>query len=215
MERNGNTGSFGIPDEMKQQMDKHKERRKEEEADQAKSDSEPTEAVEAKDDNNRVAEQAKTMAVLKELGVEFLENDFQSLIIKGFVEKNITIVQYKNIQLVATMKSLTADDYDDVEEILMREVNEVATTSNGGINKKAMLYLCYSITKLNGKPVNKTVFKDKAKTTVDTKRTALKRREVLRKMDGHVIDLMTRKQASYSLCMRQIINDPEQHLKNS
>ncbi len=156
------------------------------------------------------AEAAKPVEILKKLGIEFNDEVFQSLLFKGFVEHKVEIVKGR---FEVKFKTLTTDEYDLVDELLAKEVQDTSMTNDGFNSRRAMWILAFGTLELAGKPVCKPVLsKDKQ---VDVVETAKLRRQVLGKMAPAVINIMIQKHGAMTVAINMISTDPEEHIKNS
>lgn len=208
-------GSFGIPPEIAKAAERKRaeaeERKKMSQEGEAQAAPTPTPVEEAKAQSEQVDVSGEDpQKILEKLGAKFTDDDFQKLLFKGFYETELEIVKGK---FKATFRTLTGNEYDELDEILADEIKTIDMTTEGFNARRAMLVISYGITHLMGKPVSKVVVnKDK---TVDTKATARERRKVLGALSPAISNLLIQKHGALTVALNLLVADPEKYLKNS
>lgn len=201
-------GSFGIPEELKQQMD---DARKAKEA--MPPPEEPVleeEEIETKPAPAMV-QPKDPVEILREIGIEPKDEDFHSLVFRGYVEKTVVVTKnpFSGKEFTAKMRTLTAEELDYVDELVAEEMESIKMTQIGYEARRAMTLLSFGVTELDGNPLTKNVY-DESKTFLP-KETAQKRRKVLSKLSPTTIDLLmglhNKIVTSYSLLMSGNRND--------
>ena len=156
------------------------------------------------------------LTALEEVGIELEDEDFQKLLFKGFIEKEVAVVPpIRGSQpLNANFKLLTGNEYDLVDELLGEELKSVNMTNEGFQTRKSMWILSLGITKLMGKPVCQPIMTEDKK--VDPKKTARKKRQVLGLLAPSVITKMMAIHGTFTVSANAIVADPEaDYLKKS
>lgn len=204
-------GSFGIPPQMeeaaaKQRMEAESKRKKQESEPQPQPQEKPEVAEAQKKETDP---DPKTL--LEKIGAKFTDEDFQRLLFKGVYETELDIFKDK---LKSKMKTLTAKEYEEVDELLAEESNKRPMTNEGWNSLRAILILSYGITEFNGKPLGKPIYIKDTK-DLDTKSMALDRRKVLSAMAATVVNKLSQVHSTIVVAINMIVADPEAHLKNS
>jgi hypothetical protein len=205
MKINGNStqGSMGIPPEIQEAAERARQR-------SAQNVKKSEEAAEQHDPVNKVAEASNPVEILKKLGIEFDDDTFQSLLFKGYVEHVVEIVKGR---FSVKFKSLTTDEYDLVDELLAKDLQDTSMTNEGFNSRRAMWILAFGVLELAGKPVCKPVLDKDRK--LDVIETVKLRRQVLGKMAPAVINIMIQKHGAMTVALNMISSNPEEHIKNS
>lgn len=207
MKGNQPRGSFGIPPEMQENMERAKLTKEAQAQEEKKEVSEPVPQGAITD---KAAEESEPKKIFKQLGIEFDDSDFNKLLFSGSIDKEIEIVKGK---LRARLKSLTGAEYDEIDSIMSKEANDIPMSNEGFGVRKSMLITAYGLLELNGKPVSKPVKKDND--SIDRKATCLARREVLSQMAPAVSNIIMQKHGALTMALNQIAADPGDLLKNS
>lgn len=217
-------GSMGIPPEMMENVQRTQEKKRaESEKKTAPPPPTPPPAEEAPnvEENKEMVEALDPVNVLKKLGVDFTEADLQKLLFKGFCDFHIEIVPN---MLKATIKTLTVDEYDEIDEIVAQEIKDIQMTNEGFESRRSMWILAYSVTHLEriqgGKSqglriIAKPIAVEGEKDVIDRVETAKRRRQVLGKMSPSVINPLSRKQGALVTAVNLLAQDPESVLKKS
>lgn len=224
MQMNGTGGSMGIPQEMRdameqQQAQKNARARREngeppvdniKEVDSTHPDLE-TKSEESTDTKEAPHKEVGAKQIFKRLGIELGEEDIQKIIFKGYVEKEVSIVEK---YLKAKLKTLTTEEYNLVDEVIADEAKNSDMSVDGYNARKSVLTVACGLVELNGKPVIKKVPKEDDG-SVDLKKYMLLKRQVLDKMSGSVVDKLIESHGAFSLGVNMAIRNPEDLLKNS
>jgi len=207
---NAPRSSFGIPKEVNEQIDNLRQQkesaerinREVSEPPPAKTEDWPTtESVESEQ-----VSAADPEAVLKRLGIEPTEEDYHSLLFRGFVEKKVDIAQVPGgKKFSAKLKTLTAEEVEWVDEFLAEDIERTKMTNSGLDFRRAGWTMSFAILELNDRPIAKNVIVDG---TVDHKKTAEERRKVIAKLSPYVIDKIIRIHAEMSAAFNVIITEP-------
>lgn len=207
---NAPRSSFGIPKEATEQIDNLRQQK--ESADKIRQEvSEPpakneewpmAEAVEVEEEVSTVTPEA----ILKRIGIEPTEDDYHSLLFRGFVEKVVPVAQIPGgRKLSAKIKTLTAEEVEWVDEFLARDIESTKMTNSGLDFRRAGWTMAFAILELEGRPIAKNVLVDGV---VDHKKTAEERRKVIAKLSPYVIDKIIRIHAEMSAAFNVIITEP-------
>jgi hypothetical protein len=194
--------SFGIPEELEAQVNKSKK----EQPQSIPVEDQPQSAEE------EIKEAVKTNAevILKALNIEISTDDFQQLVFKGSIDKEVEIIKGK---LKATFHSLRVKEWEEVDELLTREINEVSMTKEGMEVRKGLLSISYGITHLQGNPLSSPFKMEDG--SIDSRKMAIERRKKISEMAPAVVNLMLAKHASFTHMLELITSEPGDYLKNS
>jgi hypothetical protein len=206
--------SFGIPPEMKKAEEDFRAK-----AERARLEKEAPIAAEeelAEDAEGETKEfkQKTPIEHLKTLGIDLQEDDFQHLFFQGYVEKNVVIWAGKNgaPNFTATIKTLTGEESDLADELMMESLGERkgANISSAGLDqRRAVAFLAFAVTKLNGKniPPNPLKLKDGS---LDLKGMAELRRDIIKNLSVAHINKLNRLHASMTATIAHVVEDPSQ-----
>jgi hypothetical protein len=211
-------GSFGIPEEMMENVRRTQETKAREGkpvAEVVESEETPSEAEESGEapqpnleDNKEMVKQLNPMRALQKLGIEFKEGELHDLLFNGYYEKEVEIVKG---HFNATIKTLTGEEYDMVDELLGEDLENLKMTRDGLSVRNTMWILAFGITKLHGKAICKPVMVDKV---FSAKETAKEKRKVLSKLSSALLNKMGQVHGTVTTAIRLISEDPDL-LKNS
>lgn len=201
MKPNQPKGSFGIPQEMLDAASRQQEQQQ-----QQAPVEKPAMATVSDED----AKDSEPVKIFKELGAEFTEQDFNKLIFSGFIEKEFDIIPKK---LSAKFKSLTCEEYDEIDTIMSKEANEISMSNDGYNARRSTLIVAHSLMELNKKPVVKPVFKDDG--SLDKKETNALKRKTVSQMAPAVTNIMIQKHGAMTAALNLIASEPGEFLKNS
>lgn len=243
-------GSFGIPEEMMEQISKKKQSQEQENTQaEASTEEEPqkegpeqadffngNESVNNKEgevppsarppEENEEEESNRQTSfsdlspdeIFEHLGVDFTDEDFQHLLFKGYVEKDITITKFKGKDFTARIKTLTTHEYDEIDEILTEELKNVSMSPNGYEARRSLLIGAYGVTHLMGKPLTKPIYfsQNHARAgELNTREMSLERRKVLRQLAPPVANRIIELHNALSLATNMIVREPGEYGKNS
>lgn len=214
-------GSFGIPDEMHEQVRKAQEKKdttkQGDEKPPVESTGEDTDfgskpIVEGEEDKD--SEDTNPVKILEKLGAKFGQNEFQHLLFKGFYESELPVV---GTLLKATFRTLSGKDYEELDETLAEETKMVEMTGQGFEVRRSLLVIAYGVTHLNGKAVCKPQYKNPKDPSkgIDTKKLAAARKEVFNKMHPGTVNMIIKKHGAMTMALNLIVESPDEHLKNS
>lgn len=215
--------SFGIPEQMKETVEKHQKNKhakvpsQDTYDDQPRVDQDDAEEIGAAPDQESgdVKKQDNPLknmdpySILKKIGVELNDDHLHHLLFKGFVVfENVLVVKGPKKDFTASFKTLTGAEYDEVDELLAQEAKNTAMTNEGFETRKSMWLLSYGITHLAGNPLTKPVLKPKSK-EVDMPQTARAKRAVLSQLAPGVLNAMISIQSTIQVALNLILNDEE------
>lgn len=200
-------GSFGIPEELKEAQERQRTK-----TESAKEQSPVTEEVQLKqEDLSKEAKEQTPTAILKKMGADFNDEDFQALIFKGIYEAEIDVVPNR---LRAKFKTLIGDEYDEIDEIIANEIKDIPMTNDGLKTRTAMWVISYGVTSLAGKPLSKLIKGKDDKP--DTRAMAAERRKVFAAMAPAIVNQLIQKHGAITMAINLIITaNPADNLKNS
>lgn len=220
------SGSFGIPPHMQDQMDRMAKTKKsqteidmsEEEAPKADfMDGDPiTDGTPAEPEKKSLEVFDRDLTaeeVLKSIGVDFTDEDFQKLLFKGYVDKEVEVTKFKGKAFTAQIKTLTAEEYDMIDEILTEELKEISMSPQGYDARRSIMIGSFAITKILGKPICKEV-KDSSG-EIDRKGMAHERRKVLKSLAPPLLNKIMEMQNALTVATNLIIREPGAYGKNS
>jgi hypothetical protein len=153
--------------------------------------------------------------VLKRLGIELTDEDVNRLLFKGYIEKPIKLCYdpLTKKPYVATFKTLTAQEYDEVDELLSEEMDNLKMTVNGRDARRSTWVLAFAMTHINGMILQKPEMKKVGKVEmIDTKATAEKRIKTIRALAPMILDKASRVYAAFTATISLILEDPEHNL---
>jgi hypothetical protein len=208
-------GSFGIPEEIKEAAHRQQARNTKSESSEEQTDYKEAAEASAKsavesDEEDEERSDSSPEAILEKLGAKFTEDDFSQLIFKGTYEATIPVVKGR---LTGKFRTLTSDEYDQIDEILAKEMKDVDMTQDGLRTRSSMWVISYGVTELNNKLVAKPI-KDK-EGKVDLKATAIERRKVFANMAPAIVNQLIQKHGAITVAINTIAAEPSENLKNS
>lgn len=219
-------GSFGIPQHLKEAEEEFRQKKSDREA-RPDFESDPGEMPPAEmDEEYESSEQAESEiearakmnpieALEADFGIKFEDEDFQKILFKGYLEKDIVAVpSIRGLKpLVVTLKSLNGEEYDLVDELLAEDIRDVRMTNDGFATRRNMWILAVAATKIQGKPIPmggpEFTTDASGKKEVDVKATVRKRRSNLAKLNAAVITRIMRIHGQLTLAINAIMEDPE------
>jgi hypothetical protein len=151
------------------------------------------------------------LETLKRLGVDLTPEDFNRLVFKGYITKNIPISYdpTTNKDVVGTFKTLTAQEIDEVDELLASEMKDHDMTVQGRESRHGTWILAFSLTHIDGMELKKPVMADGSKTIIDTKETAKSRVKIVRALSPYLVERAARAYNEFSVAIRLISQDPK------
>ena len=205
-------GSMGMPEEMRESIQKKQEQKSAPIPPQ--NQEVPEEEISLSSKEASTEEDALTVGaqdILKRLGITIEEKDFQQLIIKGHIAKNVEIIPK---YLTATLKTMTTEEFDTVDAIVGKEVRDLTMTSQGAEARRAVLNLCFAVTHINGKPLLAAPPRTESG-ALDYHEVIKQLRPVFRGMSATVVDRIIEKRNAYEVALNLATKDPTLLLKNS
>jgi len=210
-------GSFGIPPEMKEQIENyHKQKIK---AEEMQSDPElPIEDIIEEPGEGGFApleeEKAPPSIVadplenLKKIGVELVDEDFHNIIFRGYLEKDIVVMPpiRGTKPLKATFKTLTGAEIDEIDELLAEDIQDTKMTNDGYQTRRSMWLITYGTTKLMDKPLAHPIL---VKGKVDNKATMKMKRKVLAALNAAILTKIMHIHGILTVSINAILMDPE------
>jgi len=202
-------GSFGIPfeiSEKKAQIDKEQaEKLVEKEHDDVE------EVKPEVRDNASSSDEDIVQDLLKELSVDFTDQDFQKLVFAGYVEKKVNVITHKNPEFCinATIKTLTTGEYELVDEIVMEDVKNTPMSEQSLRSRTSLLVISFAVLKLNDKPLIRDT------KGIDPKAVAKQKRDIFKGMSPVVINKLITKHTALTQLTNFIIRVPGERIKNS
>lgn len=225
-------GSFGIPQHVQEARQAHMDakasreahgkpgaRAEEEEVEPASEDdmgfgaglSDASASPESGDEasENDPVLSKKPLEILKKMGVELTDEDFQKILFKGYVDKDVQV--FPSVRgargMTANLKTLTGEEYDKADELYGEELADIRGTNQGFELRQQMWILAFGVRKLGGKDiVRPVILKNKS---IDEKATARERRGVLQKLSPAVLTKLMQLHSSMTVAINQVVGDPE------
>lgn len=207
-----NFSSFGRPESMKEAVDKAQTKKEEPKEQKAPMPPESERAPE-KEEKKPLDATLRARAIFDELGVDFTSEDFQQLIFKGYIEKDIEITKVNGTPLMARIKTLTTREYEYADELMVDDVKNVPMTDAVYGSRRSILNISFAVTHLQGRPLAKPVLEEKTN-LVDLKETALARREAFREMHTSMVNLLIEKYTALTVAVSAVVRDPTELEKN-
>lgn len=205
-----NFSSFGRPESMKEAVDKA-QTKKEEPKDQKAPMPPESERAPEKEEKKPLDATLRARAIFDELGVDFTPEDFQQLIFKGYVEKEVEITKVNGSPFMARIKTLTTREYEYADELMVDDVKNVPMTDAVYGSRRSILNISFAVTHLQGKALAKPVMDG---STLDLKETALARREAFREMHTSMVNLLIEKYTALTVAVSAVVRDPTELEKN-
>jgi hypothetical protein len=211
-------GSFGMPPEVKKVFEQQQEAKKKEESpEQSPGQKELEFEDEAQEDQEKEASDKKEergyspLDALKEIGVTITEDDMYAyLFTSGSISKDITLYEFsdESKNITATFKTLTAGEYDEIDEIMAEEANTIKMTNDGFRDRRNLYILGYSVSKIKGKDLSKKhVMKtEDGRTVPDRKKMAKERRYALSHLAGPLVSKMIETCRIFTVSLNEIVN---------
>lgn len=224
-------GSFGLTPDMKDRLEEYNTRKV-----RASNDSDedgflppPTEEdfsgrIEEEKEEAEETRQESVSVVstplenLKKIGVELTDDDFHKIIFRGYLEKEIVVVApiRGTKPLVATFRTLTGREVDEVDELMAEEVRDVQMTNDGFQTRRSMWIISYGIPQLMGKPVCQPVMAGKDSNKINMKATVKERRRVFSALNPGILTKMMHIHGVFTVSINGILAEPEaDYLKKS
>jgi hypothetical protein len=216
-------GSFGIPEEVHPETLR---RQREEQGaraatpDEAGDEAEPEAAEEADDEGTPAPEDKSKAAVeamsplktLAKLGIDLTAEDFSRLVYKGYIEKVVPISfnPMTKEPITATFRTLTPDEYDEIDECLATEVRDLAITREGMEQRRSAWTMAFCMLGIDGRLfVKAQTKKDGDSEVVDFKATALKRKRFIGQLNAQVVNRALSIFQTFTLNLDLVVRDPE------
>lgn len=155
-------------------------------------------------------------SLLKAIGLAPSEDDFHSLLFRGFIEKTIDICKNPVAKkaMTAKLRSLTAEEMDYVDELIAEDIDSLKVTTVGIEQRRSLWVMSFGVREIEGRSLCRPIYHEGTK-DVDAKQMARERRKVLSKLNPILIDEMIRKHALMVNAYNAILFDKEgETLKN-
>jgi hypothetical protein len=210
-------GSFGIPPEMQAEVDNYHKKK----AIAAKSADEDPSVDEAEEEEQPIfvedgeADVKEKSPVgpnpvenLKKLGIELADDDFQKIVFRGYLEKDVVVVPSirGTKPLKATFKTLTGAEIDEVDELLADDIQEIKMTNDGYQTRRSMWLITYGVTKLMDKPLCQPVL---VKGKPDSKATMRMKKKVLAALNPGILTKIMHIHGILTVSINAILMDQE------
>lgn len=212
-------GSFGIPEHlrpeaiMKERAKNHPEHP---EGDLTPAEAEPRAAV---DEGFSVEEKPQEKPLspidrLKLIGVDFTTTDYNRLFFQGSIEKDVQVGFDPETKrpIMATLKTLTPNECDALDECLAEEVNDLKVTRDGVEKRKVLWTAAFVLVAIDGRPFVKPVMKAETDTkdmVVDRKATARLRKKFVQELSIHLVNNILSKYNILDTQIKFIMGDSE------
>lgn len=191
-------GSFGIPDEMRQQMEEARKNPapipQPPQALQAQPDEAPADAPAPKVDEAQDQEAAykKAKKELEEsLEIMLEEDDIKEYIFKGRLTKEVNVIRGT---LKCQFQTLTPDEYMAIDE-RMAELRDKGKHTQAGLeNQQVIITLSYAWLQAAGKPIS-------------AKNEPAKREEYIRKMGAHLVDAASARFSEFNTLLKLVMQE--------
>lgn len=209
-------GSFGMPPEMQENLRRHQESK------EVKKDAPPPvvdedAAAPAPIVDEAVVEEEKTdplTPILKNLGIEITDADVESMIFKGSISKEIMLVNLAKRPLKGTFRTVTADEWEQIDELWMEEAKDKLISHEGLDNRRSMWVMSYAVTHLNGNPLSKPIYLEGTK-ELDSRAMARQRHKALKNLDAMLINKIVKTQSAFAMAMRMMMENPDGNFTNA
>lgn len=154
------------------------------------------------------------MQKLKKIGIDLSGEDFNRLIFKGYIEKplKLSVNPITREPVMATFRTLTPGEYDELDECLAEECSDLRVTREGAEQRRSSWTLAFSLIAIDGKQFVKPVMKkdpDLAGEMVDTKATAKLRKKYIRSLNTQLVNKALNLFDTFTVNLGLIVEDPD------
>lgn len=185
----------------------------EEDGDEAAAPAQVEEPSAAAKEAAAAAKDAHPVLIMRRLGVEITDEDFHNYLFKGYIEKTIKIAYdpLTKKPFTATFRTLTTQEYDEVDELLAEEMDSRKMTVAGRDSRRSVWLLAFAMIKVDGRLLAADVLKKgpNGVALVDTKATARRRIEMTRSFSGTILDKSSRLYGAFVAALTMMMEDPE------
>ena len=155
-------------------------------------------------------------SLLKAIGLTPSEDDFHSLLFRGFIEKTVDICKNPVAKkaMTAKLRSLTAEEMDFVDELVAEDLASLQVTNVGIEQRRSLWVMALAVREIEGRTLCRPIYHEGTK-DINGKEMARERRKVLSRLNPILIDEMIRKHAIMVNAYNAILFDKEgETLKN-
>lgn len=191
-------GSFKRPEMPEQKKPETTEQRRADSLENAESPEAQQEQVDG--------ENPATTDYFEKLGVKFTEDDFTKLLFNGTFEATIEIRPGLKVKL----KTLQAEDFNEVDEKLANMAKEVSMTEEGYRSRFTTFVLSYGLIQINGKNL---VMSKSGKDVRASEMADLRYAQIV-KMAPAIINAIANKHNLLTMAINSVVGDSKYHLKN-
>lgn len=219
------SGSFGIPDQMKEAHKSFVEKRdsqnmppdaegegegEEQEAEEGETlNEEPETAKETKSQDPLDFTRMSPRKALASVGITMTDEDFHSVLYRGFVEKNVELTPALGSvkPMVAKIKTLTPDEYNTVDELVAEDIESIKGTTAGFQVRRELWTVAFAVIEINGREIAKV--KRSKDGEADIKELARERQKMLKQLSPAVINKIIRTVQVMGWAIAAIVEDPK------
>ena len=221
-------GSFGIPPEAHEAAAKFREKQaedaameeeeegpgaveEEEEEDSAEDAHKPAPPPPQTYGSETVVEltKKKPRDALNAIGLSLTDQDFQSVLYRGYVEKEMELVPaIGGIKpMMVKLKTLTPEEFNLVDELVAEDLENIKGTNTGFQVRRELWNVAFATIEINGREIAK-VKRDKD-TEPDLKDLARKRQKILQQLAPGVINKLMKTVTIMGWAISAIVEDPK------
>lgn len=221
------SGSFGIPPEMQEARKTFEEKKAAAEAapgpDDAEEENEGPGVVEDEGPDTGMGESDKPGAAfapgdvtklpprkaLESLGVKLEDQDFHSILYRGYVEKDVEIMPALGgvKAMVVKLKTLTPEEYNLIDELLAEDLDAIKGTNLGFQARRELWTISFAVLDINGRELGKV--KREKDGSVDLKELARSRHKMLSQLSPAVINKIIKINSTMNWAITAIVEDPK------
>lgn len=207
----GAKGSFGIPQQIKDAGDRLMKKDETEERpgmeDAAALADDPVPEIPVEEAPQEPSTPRETLA---QLGIDLSDEDLNRYVFRRYVDKEIEIYPSFTPEgkgLTATIKTLTAKEYDLADELLAEDIRDIKMTNDGYSSRRSMWIISFGVTKLMGAPLCKPLYLPDNKKELDLRAMAIERRRILSDMAPDVVNDLIQAHGVLTITLRTILQD--------
>lgn len=222
------SGSFGIPPEVQEARKIHDEKKAAAEAAAGEeampesdedTDDEPGEAgpdsAEEGDGKQGASFSGSDVSkltprkALASLGVTLEDQDFHSILYRGYVEKNVEIMPaIGGIKaMLVKLKTLTPEEYNLVDELVAEDLDAIKGTNLGFQARRELWTISFAVLDINGRELGKA--KRDKDGNLDLKELARNRHKMLSQLSPAVINKIIKINSTLNWAITAIVEDPK------
>jgi hypothetical protein len=151
----------------------------------------------------------KPRAALKAVGIELSDSDFQSIIYRGYVEKEVELVpSVGGIKaMTVKLKTLTPEEFNLADELVAEDLETIKGTNAGFQIRRELWNVAFAAIEINGREIAKV--KREKDADPDLKELARSRHKILQQLSPGVINKLIKTVTIMGWAISSIVEDPK------